>query len=128
MRARPKEERLKREEESAREASEWHSLQSVAQGWKSGSSSALRGGCEGEVIFAHSRLGGKAEDGAGVNGRGVCPQPGGEGEGVKDQGRRRRRERSRPRGECISADSGQSHLPRVIEAQVENLRSGRRVG
>ena len=100
----------------------------LAQGWKSGSSSALRGGCEGEVIFAHSRLGGKAEDGAGVNGRGVCPQPGGEGEGEKDQGRRRRRERSRPHGECISADSGQSHLPRVIEAQVENLRSGRRVG
>ena len=35
----------------------------LAQGWKSGSSSALRGGREGEVIFAHSRLGGKAEDG-----------------------------------------------------------------
>lgn len=100
----------------------------LAQGWKSGSSSALRGGREGEVIFAHSRLGGKAEDGAGVNGRGVCPQPGGEGEGEKDRGRWKRRERSRPRSEYISADSGRSHMLKVIKAQVENLRSGGRLG
>ena len=51
-----------------------------AQGWKSGSSSALRVGYEAEVVFAHSRLGGKAEDRAGVDGRGVCPRLGGEGE------------------------------------------------
>lgn len=44
-----------------------------AQGWKSGSSSALRVGYEAEVIFAHSRLGGKSEDRSVWTGEGCVP-------------------------------------------------------
>lgn len=126
MRSRPKEDRLKRGGECR--GGLCGTAYNPAQGWKSGSSSALRVGREAEVVFAHSRLGGKAEDRAGVDGRGVCPRLGGEGEGEEDRGRWRRRERGRARGECISAGSGRSHLLRVIEAQVDNLRSGRRLG